>query len=497
MMLKRTAVVFITLLFGPALQKSQSNIAAVLQPVSSPLVTFRILVMTGSAFDPPGKEGLAALTAAMLTQGGSGAMTSSQIAAALYPTSASFGAQVDKEMTVLSGTAHQETLAIYYSILKDLLLNPGFRADDFKRVRESTLNFLKTTLRESDDEELGKERLIGNIFDGHPYAHHSRGTVSSVERLTIQDVQEFYRKNYTQANLVIGLAGGYPSGFPQQLQADFSKWPAGSRDAKRFAAPRLSAGMRIEIIQRETDATAISLGFPIDVVRGGKDWPALTVAAAFLGQHRSSNGHLYHELREVRGLNYGDYAYIEYFPQGGAQLTPPPNVARQQQVFQIWIRPVEPQNGLFALRAALYEYDRFIRDGLTAEQFEETRSFLTKYSSVLTQTQSSLLGYALDSRYYGMADYGIYMKTELAKLTVDEVNRAIRRHLKSDELRVVIVTKNADALREGIAGDAAAPIVYNSPKPKVVLDEDKVIQAYKVNVKPSDIVITPVAKVFQ
>jgi zinc protease len=497
MMLKRTAFVLIALLLGAAPQKSQSNIAAVLQPGSSPLVTFRILVMTGSAFDPPGKEGLAALTAAMLTQGGSAAMTSSQITSALYPTSANFGAQVDKEMTVLSGTTHRETLALYYSIVKDLLLNPGFRADDFKRVRDSTLNFLKTTLRESNDEELGKERLLGNIYDGQPYAHHSRGTVSSVERLTIQDVQEFYRKNYTQANLVIGLAGGYPPGFPQQLQADFSKWPAGSRDTRRFAAPRLTAGMRIEIIQRETDATAISLGFPIDVVRGGKDWPALAVAASFLGQHRSSNGRLFHELREERGLNYGDYAYIEYFPQGGAQLTPPPNVARQQQIFQIWIRPVEPQNSLFALRAALYEYDRFVRDGLTAAQFEETRSFLTKYSGVLTQTQSALLGYALDSRYYGTSDYGTYIKTELAKLTVDEVNRAIRRHLKSDEMRVEIVTKNADALRDAIASGGASPIAYNSPKPKEVLDEDKVIQAYKLNVKPSDIVITPVAKLFQ
>ena len=68
----------------------------------------------------------------------------------------------------------------------------------------------------------------------------------------------------------------------------------------------------------------------------------------------------FERLREARGLNYGDYSYIEYFPRGMFQFEPDPNQARHQQIFQIWIRPVEPQNGLFVLRAALYEYDKLV-----------------------------------------------------------------------------------------------------------------------------------------
>ena len=70
--------------------------------------------------------------------------------------------------------------------------------------------------------------------------------------------------------------------------------------------------------------------------------------ASYFGQHRSSNSYLYQRLREARGLNYGDYAYIEYFPRGMFLMTPDPNLARQQQIFQIWIRPVEADNGMFA-----------------------------------------------------------------------------------------------------------------------------------------------------
>ena len=179
------------------------------------------------------------------------------------------------------------------------------------------------------------------------------------------------------------------------------------------------------------------------------------------------------------------------------QMTPDPNLARQQQIFQIWVRPVEAQNSLFALRAALYEYDNLVRNGLSLEAFETTREFLTKYANILTQTQSARLGYALDSRYYGIPDYNSYLKDQLAKLTVADVNAAIRRHLKSERMRIVIVTKNADSLRDAIVKNTPSPISYNSGKPKEILDEDTIIQSYKMKVKPQDVVVMPVRRVFE
>ena len=209
------------------------------------------------------------------------------------------------------------------------------------------------------------------------------------------------------------------------------------------------------------------------------------------------NSYLYQRLREARGLNYGDYAYIEYFPRGMFLMTPEPDFARQQQIFQIWIRPVEQENGVFALRAALYEYDKLVRDGLSRQVFDTTREFLTKYSNVLTQTQSARLGYALDSRYYGIPDFNNYLRAQLARLTLADVNAAIRRHLKTDSMRIVVVTKNGDAFREAILKNTPSPITYNSPKPKEITDEDKVIQAYKIDVRPEDARVVPVTQIFQ
>src|SRR6266705_6729369 len=216
-----------------------SKIPTVLLPGTSPLVTFRILFMTGSAFDPPGKEGLAALTASMLAEGGTRSMSYDQIVQALYPMASSVSSQVDKEMTVFSGTTHIENLDRYYALFKDMLLDPGFRPEDFTRLRDDAINFLKVSLREGNDEELGKEELYNIIYAGTPYGHHNAGKVSSLEKLTIDDVRSFYSSNYTGSNLVIGLAGGYPKGFEGKLDADFAKLPEGSANQRpRVDSPK-------------------------------------------------------------------------------------------------------------------------------------------------------------------------------------------------------------------------------------------------------------------
>jgi zinc protease len=497
------ALIALNLSTPPALAVSsgqknmKGSVSSLLQPNRSPLVTFRILFMTGSASDPQGKEGVAALTAALLAEGGTRTMSYEQITEAMYPMATSFGWQIDKEMTVFTGTTHVDNLDKYYGLISQMLLDPGFRAEDFTRLKTNAMNYLKVSLRESNDEELGKEHLYNIIYSGHPYGHHNIGGVSALEKLTLDDVRDFYRANYTQANLVLGLAGGYPADFPKRAEADFAKLPEGQPAAVKRDAPKLDVGTRIEIIKRETRSTAISLGFPIGVTRADKDWPALAVVASYLGQHRSSNSYLYQRLREVRGLNYGDYAYIEYFPRGMFQFTPDPNLGRQQQIFQIWIRPVEAQNGHFALRAALYEYDKLLREGMSKETFEATREFLTKYVNILTQTQDAQLGYALDSRYYGIGTFTDYMREQLARLTLDDVNAALRRHLKSDRMRIVMVTKDAEALRDAIVSNKPSPITYNAPKPKEVMDEDKIIEAYKIDVKPEAVKVVAVAQVFQ
>ena len=65
----------------------------------------------------------------------------------MYPMATGFDSQVDKEMTVFNGTTHIDNLPKYYQIISEMLLNPGWRSEDFTRIREDAINYLKVSLR--------------------------------------------------------------------------------------------------------------------------------------------------------------------------------------------------------------------------------------------------------------------------------------------------------------------------------------------------------------
>ena len=220
------------------------------------------------------------------------------------------------------------------------------------------------------------------------------------------------------------------------------------------------------------------------------------MAKTFLGEHRASNAYLYQRIRELRGMNYGDYAYIEAFPRGMFQFFPSPNVARKAQLFEVWIRPVAPENAHFALRIALAELDKVIQGGLSKEQFETTRAYLMKNVFVMTATQDQYLGYALDSQWHGTTEFTRMMRDGLSRLTLEDMNAAMRRHLSAQNLSVVVIAKDAQGLKEKLVSDAFSPIKYDGNKAQDVLDEDKLIGSMKLNIKPEAVTITPAAKVF-
>ncbi len=466
-------------------------------PGNSPVVTLRLVFTTGGARDPEDKPGLARLTAEMLAGGGSKDLTYNQIVDAFFPMAASVGSQVDLEMTTFSGATHVDNLDAYYKLFRAMLLEPGWRDDDFKRLKDSAINALKVGLRGNNDEELGKEVLLSELYRGTAYGHYGGGSISGLQKITIDDLKQFYKQHYTQSNLILGIAGGYTPEFLERVKKDFGTLPATDSAPPLAIHPPAIEHTRATIVEKNTRSVAYSFGFPIDVKRGDPDYPALLVMQSYFGQHRESGGRLFQRIREIRGINYGDYDYIEYFPRGGNAMEPPPNVARSSQAFQIWIRPAEPPQAAFTLRLAAFELNKLIKDGIPQEDFDRTKEFLSKFVNVLTKTKRAELAYAIDSLYYGIPNYNSYIKDALAKLTRDQVNAAIRKHIRSDRMVMVAVTDHAADLKRQIVGTGPSTIEYNSPKPAAILAEDKIVGAYDIGLRPEDVEIVPVEKIFQ
>ncbi|MDZ7762922.1 MAG: pitrilysin family protein [Melioribacteraceae bacterium] len=324
----------------------------VLLPVENdPTVSIKIWFKVGSQNDPQGKEGLANLTAAMISDGATKNNSYEQILEKLFPLAAGYGCNTSVEMTVYSGRTHIDNMEEYYPLFVDGFLNPAFEETDFNRLKDEALNYLKTNLKYSSDEELGKAVLYNDIFEGTPYGHITTGTITGLESITLDDVKNFYNEYYTSNNYVLGVGGGYDEKLVDDLIADLNKLP--DTNPQRISKPdyREIDGYEVTIVEKNAPATAISIGFPINLLRGTKDFYALAIANSWLGEHRNSSSHLYQVIREARGLNYGDYSYIENFPQGGRRQMPPTNVARKQQIFEIWIRPVPNETKHFALES--------------------------------------------------------------------------------------------------------------------------------------------------
>ncbi|HEX7486855.1 MAG TPA: pitrilysin family protein, partial [Vicinamibacterales bacterium] len=486
---------------GPRSLPPVTNAAPPVHPVTlqkslTPQLDIKLLFDVGSAADPAGKEGLAALSAAMIAEAGSRALTIDQINAILYPMAGSFTRQVDKEMTTFTGIVHRDNWRKFLSTVLPQLLEPGFREEDFRRLKEAQMNALVEDLRSNNEEELGKERLQTNIFRGTPYGHPALGTVAGLQAITLDDVRGFAKEVYSRRNLRIGSSGNVPGELADRLTQQLGRLPAGVAREVTPVRGTLPSGMEVEIIEKDTRSTSISLGLPIEVTRAHPDFAALSVARVWLGEHRASNGRLYQRIREVRGMNYGDYAYIEAFPRGMFQFVPDPNLARQQQIFEVWIRPVTPENGHMALRIAVHELERLLTNGLSRADFEQARDYLMKNVFVMTARQDEQLGYALDSQWYGIGEFTATMRKALSALTVDRVNAAIRKHWSAKDLSVVIVTKDAAQLKERLVGDTFSPVKYDGEKPASLLEEDRRIGALKLGIVAAKVKITPVAEVF-
>lgn len=474
-------------------------------------VVIKLQFRNGSVSDPKGKEGLTQAVASLITQGGTKQMTYSEIQDKIYPWAAGYYALVDKEITTFTFQMHVDFLDQFYPILKGLILEPAFAENDFQRVMKNQQNYVDQVIRASSDEEYSKKALEDLLFRGTNYQHMVQGKSESVKSITLDDIKQHYANLFTKNNLTIGIAGKYPKEFLNQLKSDMAKLSDKKPDIPKPGAANMPDGINVEIVAKEgAFGSAIFTGTPLAITRSSNDVAALMVANSYLGEHRKSYGQLYQKLRETRSMNYGDYSYIEWYHNGGGNMLPPSGVPRNSNYFSLWIRPVQIAKQLkqqyeeladikighahFSLRMAVREVDKLIKNGMTKEDFDATRTFLRSYIKLYVQTPNEQLGYLMDSKFYGRKNYINELDKLLAKMTVKDVNNALKKYWRTNNMFVTIVTdkSEADELAKSLKENTPSPMSYSNivkaGLPKTVLDEDDAVAVYKLNVKNVTIV---------
>ncbi len=474
----------------------------VLMPIAKdPTVSIQMWVQVGSQDDPPGKEGLAALTAAMVSDGATKHRSYDEVLRALFPMAAGYSANVDREMTIVGGQVHRDQAPRFARLMAEAVAEPAFKSEDFERLRDQAISSIENDLRFASGEELGKAALMDRVYRGTRYAHVEVGTVASLKAMTVDDVRAFHRARWNRDAIVLGIGGGYATDLPAALSSTLGASLAPSSGEKKVAIEPERIQGRTVILVDNPDAigTSISMGVPIAVRRGQPEYYALWIANSWLGEHRNSSSHLYQVIREERGLNYGDYSYIEAFPRGGRRSMPPTGVGRARQMFEVWIRTVPTENAAFAIRAGVREVENLVRKGLTRDQFESTRNFLRGYSRHFAESTYDRLGYAIDDRYYGVDGHLERFRTMLDRATHQDVNAAIAKYMKIDDLVIAAVTNDAAGLKSALTSGAPTPVTYpkDITKPAEIQAEDTTIASWPLAIDEADVIVVPVKEMFE
>ncbi|MBI3872394.1 MAG: insulinase family protein, partial [candidate division Zixibacteria bacterium] len=175
----------------------------------------RLLFPSGSAYDPPGKEGLARLTAHALQQGSE--QMRARREAALSSLGARLDLSVDRDVAVFDGYCPTSAWPELSSVLVSIFREPSPESLDVPRLIADQLAALERI--RSDDVALAQAALQHYLYRNHPYGHPPEGRDSALGALTGLDVHDFWRRHYTSGSYALGLAGAVPQAADRTLQA--------------------------------------------------------------------------------------------------------------------------------------------------------------------------------------------------------------------------------------------------------------------------------------
>ena len=89
--------------------------------------------------------------------------------------------------------------------MREIILHPTFSPGDFEREKKNLLVGLKH--REESPADLAGIAFFRELYGSHPYAHPKDGDIDTVEKLTREDLQQFFKRFYAAKNALIVIVG--------------------------------------------------------------------------------------------------------------------------------------------------------------------------------------------------------------------------------------------------------------------------------------------------
>lgn len=396
-----------------------------------PLVDIRIDFAAGSAYDPQGREGLAAMTRALLDTGTEG-LNEQEISEAIADTGAQLGGSTDRDQTGLTvrtlSSEGERNAAV--ALATRLLARPTFPEEAFERERTRSIAGLREAL--TRPATLAARSFNAAIYGTHPYGANT--TVESLERISRDDLFAFHRDHYVAANATVTIVGDMGRDDAVRIAEELTQGlPAG-----QSPAPLMQPDMPSRSIERIAHPSAqahVLVGMP-GLSREDPDYYPLLVGNYILGGGGFVS-RLTREVRERRGYAYSVYSYFH-----------PHRVAGPFQI-GLQTRGSQTDEALAVVESVLSD---FIAAGPTAEELKAAQDNIINGFGLRLDSNSKILDHIAMIGFYGLPlDWLETYPRHIKSVTAQAVRDAFARRIRPENLAIVIAGGDGDGAPGGAA----------------------------------------------
>lgn len=405
---------------------------------NAPLVSVRTLVRSGADYDTPELAGLASLTAELLDEG-AGTRDAVRLAEDLGLLGASLGSGADWDASYISVDSLSRNFAESFAIFADVNRRPLLPQSSLERVQSERL--MELLQQRDEPAAIAGKRFSNLIYGNGTYGNTVTGNPESVERITIDDVREFYATHYVPNHGTIVIAGDVDAGAALDTASRFfSDWPAAELPPRPQITPKTFESSRIYLIDRPTAVQSeIRVGH-IGIARSTADYFALSVMNALLGGVFNSRINL--NLREKHGYTYGARSTFAFRRQAGPFVVSAPvrNEVTRESVTEV-----------------LSELRRIRTGDVETIELEDTKNYLMGSFPSTVQTSGDIAGRLLDMELYDLPmDYFDRYRENIGAVSKSDVEHVAEKYIDPENVIIVIVG-NASQIREPL-GTLGMPI---------------------------------------
>jgi zinc protease len=390
-----------------------------------PMVVVSALVDAGGRFDPDGKEGLASLTASLLTEG-TEKRSAAQIHDAVDVLGAKLSAAAGDDYASVSLTVLRKGLAEGFNLFCDVLLHPKFAKPEFERKRHEALAEL-----EADEQNPGSvaERAFRKVLFGTgPYRSEPSGWKESVAKLAIGDVGAFFQAAYQPQRTILVASGDTTLAEMSDLTDRLLGGWKGSASEAKLPAGRSRATADLIRINRDLTQANVVFGH-LGTTRDDPDWYAIQVMNYILGGGGFSS-RMMNSIRIEAGLVYSVFSYFVPGKLPGS--------------FQVVLQ-TKSATTAEALRRVREEIERMRSRPVSDEELTSAKKYLTGSFPLRFDSDAEMVGFYSQVEFYGLGlDYPNRYDDLINAITKDDILRVAKKYLHPDEAIVVIVGNQAD-----------------------------------------------------